>query len=404
MSSTPKPVGGSEEALNRGLPRAVIILVGLGAAIFALIGLRQLSWLIGPVFLAMVIVILVHPLHGWLRRYHVPSAVALVLLLVSIYGTITVIVVVVAVSLARLVGLLPEYAAELEILLQDLRDRLAVVGIGPEQARALTSMIEPSRAVQAVTAVLAQVVSFGANVVLLLSLLLFMGVDSTGVRPRMTSITAQRPLFAGALRSFAVKTRRFLGVTTVFGLITGFADTLLLLWLDIPLAVLWGLLAALCNYIPYVGFVIGVIPPAVLALLIGGLPLMLVVIISYILLNSLFTSLIQPYFVGDAVGVSTTMTLVSLVLWGWVLGALGAILAIPLTLLCKAVLVDADPRATWVNALIGSGRTDRRTPAIRLPRLKRRRTTTSETPEAAKPPIPAPDEPGTPGTPRTEQK
>ena len=403
MSSTPKPVGNSDEALNRTLPRAVTILVGVGAAIFALIGLRQLSWLIGPVFLAMVIVILVHPLHGWLRRHRVPSAVALVLLLVSIYGTITVIVVVVAVSLARLVGLLPEYAAELEVLLQDLRGRLAVVGIGPDQARALTSMIEPSRAARALTAVLAQVVSFGANVVLLLSLLLFMGVDSTGVRPRMTFITDQRPLFAGALRSFAVKTRRFLGVTTVFGLITGFADTLLLLWLDIPLAVLWGLLAALCNYIPYVGFVIGVIPPAVLALLIGGLPLMLVVIICYILLNSLFTSLIQPYFVGDAVGVSTTMTLVALVLWGWVLGPLGAILAIPLTLLCKAVLVDADPRATWVNALIGSGRTDRRAPAIRLPRLKRSRTASSEAPQAATPPIPTPDDPGTPRTPRTDQ-
>ena len=349
----------------------------------------------------MVIVILVHPLHGWLRQRRVPSAVALVLLLVAIYGTISVIVVVVAASLARLVGLLPAYAAELEVLLQDVRGRLAVIGVGPEQARALTAMIEPARAVRALTSVLAQVVSFGANVVLLLSLLLFMGVDSTGVRPRMAAITAQRPLFAGALRSFAVKTRRFLGVTTVFGLITGFADTLLLLALDIPLAVLWGLLAALCNYIPYVGFVIGVIPPAVLALLIGGPPLMILVIVAYILLNSLFTSLIQPYFIGDAVGVSTTMTLVALVLWGWVLGPLGAILAIPLTLLCKAVLVDADPRATWVNALIGSGRSGLRAPGVRLPWLKRARTATSVTSGAPKPPTPAPDEPKM--TPRADQ-
>jgi AI-2 transport protein TqsA len=217
-----------------------------------------------------------------------------------------------------------------------------------------------------VVSALAQVASFGANLVFLLSLLLFMGVDSAGVGPRMTSITAHRPLFAAALRNFAVRTRRFLGVTTVFGLITGFADTLLLLWLGIPLAVLWGLLAALCNYIPYVGFVIGVLPPAVLALLSGGLPLMIFVIVAYILLNALFTSLIQPYFIGDAVGVSTTMTMVALVLWGWVLGPLGAILAIPLTLLCKAVLVDADPKAAWVNALIGSGRSDRVAPATRL--------------------------------------
>ncbi len=81
MSKTPKPVGGPEEGLNRTLPRAVTILVGIGAAIFALIGLRQLDWLVGPVFLAMVIVVLVHPLHGWLRRHRVPAAPAMLLLL-----------------------------------------------------------------------------------------------------------------------------------------------------------------------------------------------------------------------------------------------------------------------------------------------------------------------------------
>jgi len=372
----------------------VTVLVGVGAAIFALIGLRQLSWLVAPVFLAMVIVVLVHPLHGWLRRRHVPSAPALLLLLVAIYGLIIGLVVIIAVSLARLATLLPTFAGELGALVQDLQARLAVVGVGPDQARAMTAMIEPARAVRALTSVLRQVVGFGANVVFVLSLLLFMGIDSTGVSARMASVTAQRPLLAGALRSFALKTRRFLGVTTVFGLITGFADTLLLLWLGIPLPVLWGLLAAICNYIPYVGFVIGVTPPAVLALLIGGWPLMLIVIVAYILLNSLFTSLIQPYFVGDAVGVSITVTLVALVLWGWVLGALGAVLAIPMTLLCKAVLVDADPRATWVNAIIGSGRPARRTPALRLPRPIRSRPATSETPEAPNPPLPAPDEPG----------
>ena len=285
--------------------------------------------------------------------------------------------------------------------MQDAQTRLAVVGVGPEQARALTSTIDPARAVRALMAVLSHVVSFGASVVFLLSLLLFMGIDSTGVSARMASITAQRPLLAGAIRNFAVKTRRFLGVTSVFGLITGFADTLLLLWLGIPLPVLWGLLAAICNFIPYVGFVIGVTPPAVLALLIGGWPLMLIVIVAYILLNSLFTSLIQPYFVGDAVGVSITVTLVALVLWGWILGPLGAVLAIPMTLLCKALLVDADPRATWVNAIIGSGRPPRPAPALRLPR--RRSRTASETPEAAKPTIPGPDEPGVPGTPQAGQ-
>ena len=83
---------------------------------------------------------------------------------------------------------------------------------------------------------------------------------------------------------------------------------------------------------------------------------MLTVIVAFIVLNSLFTSLIQPYFVGDAVGVSMPVTLVALVFWGWVLGPLGAILAIPLTLLVKAVLVDTDPPPAGRTRCFGSTR------------------------------------------------
>jgi hypothetical protein len=86
-------------------------------------------------------------------------------------------------------------------------------------------------------------------------------------------------------------------------------------------------------------------------------------------LNSLFTSLLPPYLVGDAVGLSITVTLISVVFWAWVLGPLGAVLAIPLTLLMKAVFIDADPRAAWAATLIGSTRSEARRS------LRRNRTT-----------------------------
>lgn len=100
-------------------------------------------------------------------------------------------------------------------------------------------------------------------------------------------------------------------------------------------------------------------PPALPALLVDDVRLMLLVIVVYILLNSLFTSLIPPYFVGDAAGMSITLTLISVIFWAWVLGPLGAVLAIPLTLLVKAVLVDSDPAAAWAEGLIGASRPER---------------------------------------------
>jgi AI-2 transport protein TqsA len=331
----------------------MLALVGVAAALVALLAARQLAWFLSPILLALVIVVLVHPLHGWLRR-RVPAAIALLGLVVGCYAVILVIAGVLVVSLAQLATLLPSYLAAADELLGSLATTLQQLGIGREQVRAALSDVDPGRVVAAVTAALRSVGSFGASLVFLFSLLLFLGIDAAEAGQRYDTLRASRPALAQALADFSRNTRRFLAVATVFGLITGLADTILLWVLGIPLAVLWGLLAAICNYIPYVGFVIGLVPPALLALLDGGWRRMLLVIIVYIVLNTVFTSIIQPYFVGDAVGVSVSVTFLGLLLWGWVLGPLGAVLAVPTTLLIKAILIDSDPRADWARALVGS--------------------------------------------------
>lgn len=346
-------------AETSALPRALTILLGLAAAVIAVLGARQLAWLIGPVFLALVIVLLVHPLHTWLRHKKVPEGVALVALLVAIFGVLAVLGTIIVLAIGRLVTVLPSYAAEADGLVNQLRDWLVGHGVNRDAVSALLTDVNIAAVVERLIPVLTGVAGLAVNAVFLLSLMLFLGIDATGALGRMAAVDRLRPRLGEAFRIFSANTRRFLGVTTVFALITGLADTLLLWWLDIPLAILWGLLAAICNYIPYVGFVIGLVPPAILALLIGDWPLMVIVVVAFIVLNSLFTSLIQPYFVGDAVGVSMPVTLVALVFWGWVLGPLGAILAIPLTLLVKAVLIDTDPSAAWASALFGSTRTMR---------------------------------------------
>jgi predicted PurR-regulated permease PerM len=84
-----------------------------------------------------------------------------------------------------------------------------------------------------------------------------------------------------------------------------------------------GLLAFITNYIPYVGFWLAVLPPAVLALLVGGPQLLIVVVVLYLVVNFVLTSLVQPHFIGDAVGLSITVAFLALVFWGWLLGPVG---------------------------------------------------------------------------------
>ena len=103
-----------------------------------------------------------------------------------------------------------------------------------------------------------------------------------------------------------------------------------------------------------IGFVIGLIPPALLALVEGGWPAFIGVVVSYSVLNFVLQSIVQPKVAGDAVGVIPTVSFISLLFWAWVLGPLGAILALPATLLVKAILIDADPHARWLNVFIAA--------------------------------------------------
>jgi len=148
--------------------------------------------------------------------------------------------------------------------------------------------------------------------------------------------------------------RRYWIVTTVFGLVVAVLDWLLLVALEVPLAGVWAIFSFLTNYVPNIGFVVGLIPPALLAYIDQGWGAALVVIGAYCVLNFVVQSIIQPKFAGEAVGITPTMSFLSLLIWTWVLGPLGALLALPMTLLVKALVVDVDPGSRWVNALISS--------------------------------------------------
>jgi AI-2 transport protein TqsA len=270
---------------------------------------------------------------------------------VLVYGVLATVAVTVAVSGARLVSMLPEFA----------RDELVV------RAERAINGIDRGRLVGAIGGLLTELTSLTTSLVFLVALLLFLGVEVGWAHSRLAEIAADRPKLREALDEFVRRSRRYLLVTTIFGFIVAALDTVALALLGIPLALLWGVLSFVTNYIPNIGFLLGVAPPAVLALLQHGPRRALAVLVFYCVLNFVVQSLIQPRFTGDAAGLSTTTTFLALVFWAWVLGPLGALLAVPLTVLVKVVLVDIDPAAGWAAALLRPPRTDG-TPTAPAPR------------------------------------
>jgi predicted PurR-regulated permease PerM len=273
-------------------------------------------------------------------------------LLVLVWTVLLAFVALLVLSVAQLATLLPNYAERAQILLNGVVADLNNAGVVSGRVSDLVSQIDYGQVVGLATGLLASLTDAASTLVLLLSALVFMAIESSGFSRRVSLIAAERPHLPVAFTLFAHGTRSYLLVSTVFGAVVAVGDTIALALLSVPAAGLWGLLAFITNYVPNIGFVLGVVPPALLGLLAGGWGELTAIVVIYSLLNFVVQTLIQPRFVGDSVGLSMTVTFVALLFWGWVLGALGALLAIPLTLLVKAMLVDVDPRGHWLDALL----------------------------------------------------
>ncbi|GAA1313934.1 AI-2E family transporter [Pseudonocardia xinjiangensis] len=334
------------------LPRGLIVLLGLAAAVVTAAGVRAMAWLVGPVFLALVLVIAVAPVRDRLTRRGLPGWLSTLVLVLAVYAVLLVMSGVVVVSVARLATVVPQYADQAQRLVTSATDTLQQFGVGPAQLRAAEDSLDWGNVAVLLGSVLEGVAGLAANLVLLLALVLFLTVDASGIGARLAAIGGDRPQIVTALHGFAANTRTYLVVTTVFGLVVAVLDSVALLLLGVPLAITWGVLSFITNFIPNIGFVLGLVPPAVLGLLEGGWGTAVAVIVVYGVLNFVIQSLIQPRFIGNSVGLSVTVSFVSLVFWAWLIGPLGAVLAIPLTLLAKALLVDVDPRAGWADALL----------------------------------------------------
>ena len=344
------------EVSNRwALPRGLIILLGVAAALGAALGLREFSKILGPVFLALVLSIAVHPVRRFADRHRLPAWLGVILSLLAVYAIVAGLFAILVIAGIQFATLLQDYAPQFQAFLRQAAQVLESVGVSQQQLQDLANELSPSKLVGVAGNLIGGLAGVLSNIFFLIVLLFFTVADAGDFASKLERISPRGQRLAQAFNQFAHGSRQYLAVATIFGAIVAVCDVIALWILDIRYAWLWGLLAFITNYIPNIGFIIGLVPPTIIALLDQDVVTAIIVVIVYSVVNFVIQTIIQPRVVGATVGLSATLSFLSLIVWATILGASGAFLAIPLSLFVKYLFVDVDPEHDWVEPLLSSG-------------------------------------------------
>ncbi|MFF2029211.1 AI-2E family transporter [Arthrobacter sp. NPDC058192] len=338
----------SESNPRPALPRSVTILLTLGAATLVAFGVGAARGIFTPVFFAFVLTLCVHPVRRWMQARGIPRGIATGTTIVAVFGLLAGFGAVLLASLAQFSALLPQYADEIDQVSARLTGMLEAIGVGPQHVQAMRDGF-----IEFLGGFLGSFADLVGSLVIILTMLILMAIDGSRVPALLTHLRHHRPALVSAFIDFGTGVRRYMVATTVLGTAQGLFNWLVLVLLHVPGAPLWGLLSFICSFIPNIGYFIAIIPPLFFGFLTGGWPTVVIIIVVYGGINGVIQSIIQPKYVGNAVSLSETLTFVSVLFWALLLGPTGAILAVPLTLFIRTILLDSEPSNVWWRPLTG---------------------------------------------------
>ncbi len=323
-------------------------LVSAAALVVVVAGMQAAQSLLVPFLLAAFIAIICLPPLGWLRRQRLPSGAAIGLIALALLVAGGLIAAFVGASIADFSRNLPRYQASLQGWSGELIGWLAAHGVNAESLR---EHLDPALAMGMAGNLLAGFGNALANVFLIVLTVIFLLIEAVALPHKWRAMGAHAPDTAHFER-FVRSVNAYLAIKGWVSLATGALIALWLALLGVDYPLLWGLLAFLFNFVPNIGSIIAAVPAVLLALVQLGPGAALAAAAGYGMVNIVMGNVIEPRFMGRGVGLSTLVVFVSLVFWGWVLGPVGMLLSVPLTMIVKLAL-ESSEETRWLAVLIG---------------------------------------------------
>lgn len=328
----------------------------LNAAAFVIImaGIMSAKSLIIPFLLAAFLAVICGPPLYWLRTKGVPPLLSIILLVLVLIAVEMVVARLIGSSLADFSRNLPLYQSRLKEILAGGFLWLQEHGIEMTDD-VLVSQFDPGKIMGLAANTLNRMGALLTNTFMIIVTLVFILLEAAGFPDKLRAIAGNRN---ASLDDYAAMTKgvnRYLVIKTCTSLATGILLAVALRFIGVDFAGMWGLVAFIFNFVPTIGSILAAIPAVLVALVQLGPGPAVMTVIFYLVINLVISNILEPRIMGTSVGLSPLVIFISMAFWGWILGPVGMLLSVPLTMVVKIALQN-DEKTRWFALLLGSNR------------------------------------------------
>lgn len=338
-------------------PSLLHFLLGCAAIVVILAGIKMAGEIVVPFLMSLFIAIICSPLIKFMTVRKVPHWLAITILFLLFVLVFFFLISLINSSIREFTQSMPQYRL---LLSERLNDVLALaqkwdISLSVQREDILDKF-DPSSIMNFASRILLNLSNVVSNAFVLILVVIFMLLEAPTAKRKVALALSnnsldrtQEELHIDRILQGVI---RYLGVKTLISLLTGFCVWVLLEVAGVQYAVLWATLSFLFNYIPNIGSVIAAIPIILQALLLNGFSVGFSVAVGVIAINMVIGNMLEPRMMGRTLGLSTLIVFFSLLFWGWLLGTVGMLLSVPLTMALKIAL-EASPNTIRYAALLG---------------------------------------------------
>ncbi len=334
-------------------------LIVAAAVIIIIAGMRQSAPLIVPFLLSVFIAVISFPLMCKFQQIGFSKALSLTLVMLLVMSIGVGLTLLIGSSLTDFSRMVPEYQQKISAEWADVLQWLSDHGFSITDA--IKEMIDPAAAVGLLSSILKGFGNVLTNSFLIILTVVFILIEAAGLTQKFLILhgvdssqdaSDEKDISQVFSQVFAEKLRNYMSMKTIISMITGVVIGVALWLIGVDYPVLWGVLAFILNFVPNIGSIIAAVPAVMLTIVQLGFTPALLVAAVYVAVNIIIGSVIEPKYMGKGIGLSTLVVFVSLVFWGWVLGPVGMLLSVPLTITVKLAL-DSKSETQWLGHLLG---------------------------------------------------